>query len=76
MLKNTQAKILFSFLVTPIYHVGLKLLGSNWPKSLSKVMRNIVFIRRISPYYPCGFSDIIVVHLAPVGLIQPMVFKK
>ena len=24
-------------------------------------MRNIVFIRKIFPYYPCGFSDIIVV---------------
>ena len=35
-----------------------------------------VFIRKIFPYYPCGFSDIIVVHLAPVGFIQPVVFKK
>ena len=35
-----------------------------------------VFIRKICPYYPCGFSDIIVVHLAPVGFIQPVVFKK
>ena len=34
-----------------------------------------VFIRKIFPYYPCGFSDIIV-HLAPVGFIQPVVFKK
>ena len=35
-----------------------------------------VFIRKIFPYCPCGFSDIIVVHLAPVGFIQPVVFKK
>ena len=41
----------------------------------SKVLGD-VFIRKIFPYYPCGFSDIIVVHLAPVGFIQPVVFKK
>ena len=35
-----------------------------------------VFIRKIFPYYPCGSSDIIVVHLAPVGFIQPVVLKK
>ena len=37
----------------------------------------VKFLRgRFFPYYPCGFSDIIVVHLAPVGFIQPVVFKK
>ena len=35
-----------------------------------------VFIQKIFSYYPCGFSDIIVVHLDPVGFIQPVVFKK